>query len=183
MMIRHAEKPGPKSLGSGFGVDGSPDKKSLVIGGWVRAGAWAAFFGTPSANSDCPRPISIYAAKPDDDDASSNPSKRPDETIMPLSARLRIDPVISFAKGEEEQLAARLAQLTGPVLVCWEHKSIVEALIPALIRTQQIPGVPSQWDDARFDVVLRFDRALPNDPWSFRQVFPRLLAGDGDLPL
>jgi hypothetical protein len=100
-----------------------------------------------------------------------------------LSRRLRIAPIIDFAKGEEEWLAGHLAELTGTVLVCWEHKSLVEKLIPALIDNQQIPGVPSVWDDARFDVVLRFDRAIPNAPWSFRQLFPRLLDGDNDLPL
>jgi hypothetical protein len=31
--------------------------------------------------------------------------------------------------------------------------------------------------------VLRFDRAQSGAPWSFRQLFPRLLAGDLDVPL
>lgn len=47
---------------------------------------------------------------------------------------------------------------------------------------QTIPGVPTKWDSNRFDVVLRFDRAMPNAPWSFRQLSPRLMSGDSDAP-
>jgi hypothetical protein len=43
--------------------------------------------------------------------------------------------------------------------------------------------MPKKWDGARFDVVLRFDRSALGAPWSFRQLFPRLLSGDSDTPL
>jgi len=43
--------------------------------------------------------------------------------------------------------------------------------------------LPKTWDGRRFDVVLRFDRAAPDAPWTFRQLFPRLLSGDSDTPL
>jgi hypothetical protein len=43
--------------------------------------------------------------------------------------------------------------------------------------------MPSKWDGARFDVVLRFDRAFPGAPWSFRQLYPCLLSGDSAAPM
>jgi len=183
MLIRHAEKPGQDSPGPGLTAEGVPDKKCLVIRGWQRAGAWAALFGNAPASGDYPRPTALYTAKPDDDDGAGNPSRRPYETILPLSQKLRLDPIVDFPKGEEERLANQLAQLTGCVLVCWEHKAIVEALLPSLLGGQRIAGIPGSWDDARFDVVLRLDRSIPTAPWSFRQLFPRLLGGDTDLPL
>jgi hypothetical protein len=42
------------------------------------------------------------------------------------------------------------------------------------------PGLPTKWDGSRFDVVLRFDRSAPDKPWSFKQLFPKLLSGDSD---
>ena len=46
MIIRHAEKPDESFPGSGFTENGDKDKKSLVIRGWQRAGAWATLFGS-----------------------------------------------------------------------------------------------------------------------------------------
>jgi broad specificity phosphatase PhoE len=180
LLIRHAEKPGHDPLGPGLTIDGRPDKKSLVIRGWHRAGAWAVLFGANPSN-DFPQPEAIFAAAPDT--IGQDPSQRPYETIQPLAERLNLTPTLDFPKGEEKRLAQRLAQLAGVVLVCWEHKALAEALLPALVGTQQIDGLPSEWDDARFDVVLRFDRDAPDTPWSFRQLFPRLLANDSDRPL
>jgi hypothetical protein len=180
LFIRHAEKPDHGPLGPGLTIDGQPDNKSLVIRGWHRAGAWAALFGA-NPSDGFPQPDRIFAAASEADGA--DPSRRPHETIIPLAARLGLSPVLDFPKGEEQQLVQCLVQLTGVVLVSWEHKSLVESLIPALIGTQRIDGVPAEWDDARFDVVLRFDRAAADAPWSFRQLFPQLLAGDSAIPL
>ena len=68
------------------------------------------------------------------------------------------------------------------MIVFWEHKAIVTDLIPALKGSQIIPGVPTKWDSDRFDAVLRLDRAVPDAPWSFRQLSPRLMSGDSDDP-
>jgi hypothetical protein len=183
MLIRHAEKPDGKRLGPGLTVLGIADKKSLVIRGWQRAGAWAALLGATAASEDFPQPDFIYAAKPDDDEHVAEVGKRPYETIIPLAQKLRIDPVIDFAKGQEGDLADRLGRLSGVVLVSWEHKAIVQSLLPALLGAQETPEVPSRWDDARFDVVLRLDREAPGAPWTFRQLCPCLLSGDSDVPL
>jgi hypothetical protein len=184
MLIRHAEKPDDPSLGGGLTVQGAPDKHSLVIRGWQRAGAWAALFGSGTQGTDFPKPDTVYAAdpnKPPTDDGSV--SQRPYETILPLCDRLRIKPITKFGVGEEVAMLDKMRRLTGTVLICWEHKRIVAAILPELAKDQVLPHLPTKWDGARFDVVLRFDRVQSDAHWNFRQLFPRLLAGDLDVPL
>ncbi len=192
--------------GPGLTSDGSVDKKSLVIRGWQRAvlsmsndengepgtlrenrlgesgGGWAALFGVGLGGDDFPGPTVIYAANPDTA-GGAEPSQRPFETITPLAARLNLTPFVTYAVGQEPRLVAEIVNRTGVVLVCWEHKAIVSASLPAIAGGQPLPGMPKKWDGARFDVVLRFDRSAPGAPWSFRQLFPRLQSGDSDTPL
>jgi len=183
LIIRHAEKPDESWPGQGLTADGVTDKKSLVIRGWQRAGSWSALFGSGLGGSDYPQPATIYAADPEAT-TGEEPSQRPFETVVPLAARLGLAPDTTFAAGQESDLAAKLVGLTdGVVLVCWEHKAIVRALLPAIVGSQSIPGMPTKWDGSRFDVVLRFDRASPGAAWSFRQLFPHLLSDDSDTPL
>jgi hypothetical protein len=182
LIIRHAEKPGEAWQGSGFNDQGVKDDKSLVIRGWQRAGAWAALFGAKLGGDDFPQPVAIYAADPKAQNGHQ-PSERPYETIVPLAARLGIKPVITYALGAEADLVKAVIKLTGVVVVCWEHNAIVGEILPAIVGQQPLHGIPTKWDGARFDVVLRFDRALPDAPWSFKQLFPRLLSGDTDVPL
>ncbi|MBV9756105.1 MAG: histidine phosphatase family protein [Alphaproteobacteria bacterium] len=181
LIIRHAEKPGEAWPGPGLTAEGTPGDKSLVLRGWQRAGAWAARFGA-EASADYPRPAAIYAANPDTA-AEGEPSRRHYETVQPLANRLHLAPIVKWARGEEAGLVGEVAKSRGVVLIAWEHKRIAEAIVPALLAGQQLPGVPAGWDRARFDVVLRFDRPAAGAPWSFRQLFPCLLAGDSDTPL
>jgi broad specificity phosphatase PhoE len=183
LIIRHAEKPESGSPEPGLGLDGSPDPRSLNLRGWQRAGAWAALFGTGRGGPDYPGPAVIYACDPGDDATDAQPSRRPWQTIVPLAERLGLLPQIQWARDEEPQLAADVASLSGTVLICWEHRRIAEALLPALLGNQRVEGAPSAWDKHRFDVVLRLDRPAPEAAWSFRQLFPLLLAGDQNLPL
>lgn len=182
LIIRHAEKPGEAWPGPGLTPDGVADAKSLVIRGWQRAGAWAALFGDGLGGKDFPAPAVIYAADPEAT-AGDEPSQRPFETITSLAARLGLTPVTKFAVGQEAQLVAEITGLSGVVLVCWEHKAIVGQVLPAIVGNHSVPGVPTKWDGARFDVVLRFDRHDSTAPWSFRELFPQLLSGDSDKPL
>jgi hypothetical protein len=186
LIIRHAEKPEDKQpeWGPGLTINGKKDPEALVIRGWQRAGSWAALFG-PGLGWDYPQPRVIFAANPDPPPRGKEPSQRPFETIEPLADRLGMDPgpIKTFAKGQEQELAQKLVSLDGVVLVSWEHEAIVGSLLPAIAGGQHLPGMPSTWDGSRFDVVLRFDRAEPGGPWSFRQLFPRLLSGDSDTPL
>jgi hypothetical protein len=182
LIIRHAEKPGKSWPGEGSAFDGSVDPQSLVIRGWERAGSWSALFGAGFGGDDFPRPVAIYAADPDAP-TSDEQSQRPFETILPLAQRLSLEPIVKYTVGEEAALSAEIASLTGVVLVCWEHHAIGGAILPALAKDQKLHGMPKKWDGTRFDVVLRFDRSVPRAPWSFRQLFPRLLSGDSDVPM
>lgn len=182
LIIRHAEKPGEDWPGPGLMPNGIKDKKSLVIRGWQRAGSWAALFGTGLEGDAFPQPGAIYAADPKQSNVKES-SQRPFETIVPLAARLHLTPITTYGLGQETDLVAEVVGLTGVVLICWEHKAIGGAVIPAISNGQTLHGIPKKWDGARFDVVLRFDRTVPGAPWSFRQLFPRLLSGDSDDPM
>jgi hypothetical protein len=182
LIIRHAEKPGESWPGPGLTSDGSEDRTSLVIRGWQRAGSWAALFGAGFGGNDFPQPSAIYAADPNVAD-SDETSQRPFETITPLASRLNAAPIAKYGVGQEAELVAEISGLTGVVLLCWEHKAIGKAILPALAGSQILPGMPKKWDGKRFDVVLRFDRSVPGAPWSFRQLFPRLLSDDSDTPM
>jgi len=186
LVIRHAEKPDPNDpdLGPGLAATGMEDKHSLVIRGWQRAGAWAALFGPGSAISDFPRPDIVYAADPAQSSSrEESHSKRPYETIVPLCNRLHLSPITTHGVDDEVALVNEVHRLTGVALICWEHKRIVDAILPELTKGQNVPDLPTKWDGTRFDVVLRFDRTQSGAPWSFRQLFPRLLADDLDVPL
>ena len=182
LIIRHAEKPGESWPGPGLTPDGVPDKKSLVIRGWQRAGSWSALFGADLGGLDYPVPSVIYAADPSSS-TGDEPSRRPFETVTPLAARLGLTPNTTYAVGQEAQLAATIVSQTGVVLVAWEHKAIARALLPAIANGQTLAGMPAKWDGARFDVVLRFNRTTPEAPWSFGQFCPCLLSGDSATPM
>jgi hypothetical protein len=128
-----------------------------LVGAFRRRPRW---LGLPSARDDLCR-------SPDTPPGSRKPSERPFETIKPLADRLGIDPkpIKTFAKGQEQQLADKLVSLDGvAVLVSWEQEAIVGKLLPAIVRGHTLPEMPKTWDGARFDVVLRFDRAAPGAP-------------------
>jgi hypothetical protein len=187
LIIRHAEKPNEDWPGTGLTEAGTQDDKSLVVRGWQRAGSWAALFGSQLAGNDYPQPDVIYAANPDPPQVRGGieqpVSKRPFETVKPLADRLRLQPVTKWAVGQEAALVSEITSLTGVVLICWEHKRIADRILPQIVNGQALPGLPSKWDGTRFDVMLRFDRPGAGKPWSFRQLFPLLLAGDSDVPL
>jgi hypothetical protein len=187
MLIRHAEKPDEPptpELGPGLNEQGAQDAHSLVIRGWQRAGTWAALFGSGVLGADFPMPGVVYAANPDKPSTVDGVvSRRPYETILPLCQKLHVTPITKYGVGEEGPMLDRVRQLTGIVLVAWEHKQIGKAILPELAKGQRLPNLPAKWDGSRFDVVLRFDRAQSGAQWSFRQLFPRLLAGDSDIPM
>ena len=183
LVIRHAEKPGEAWPGPGFTEAGTADKKSLVVRGWQRAGAWAALFAD-GRRADYPVPGHLFAAKPGDDDEDKDdgedhgPSRRPAETLQPLADRLDLPLNTDHAQGEEAALVAELLPLSGVVLVAWEHKAIVEELIPKLPVGSGSP--PSHWPGDRFDVVLCFARPAGTAAFAYRPLFPQLLSGDPD---
>jgi hypothetical protein len=184
-IIRHAEKPDTTqpALGPGLMEDGTEDTESLVIRGWQRAGAWDSLFGAGLGGKDYLPPDKIYAATPGAaGDPNDGPSRRPAETISVLAARLGLNADESIPKGKEGHLVKKLMEHDGVVLVCWEHKAIVEDILPGLPVSNR-DDLPAKWSGDRFDVVLRFDRAEDAQSMVFKPLYPRLLPGDSDKPV
>ncbi|MDE1150393.1 MAG: histidine phosphatase family protein [Azospirillaceae bacterium] len=179
-IIRHAEKPGEAWPGPGLTDQGQADDESLVIRGWQRSGAWAALFGAGLDSGDYAAPQAVYAATPGTA-LSQGPSKRPFETASALSARLGLTTDTTYGKGDEAALVQALLGLSGVAVVFWEHKAIVEDIIPKLPVDHGTP--PSHWPGDRYDVVLRFDRKDGDSQFHFKELYPCLLSGDSDTPL
>jgi hypothetical protein len=179
LIIRHAEKPGENWPGPGSEFDATPDKESLVLRGWERAGAWTALFGAGLGGTDYPTPALVYAAN--DSGSGDDVSKRPEETVSALSPRLGLQTNLTYAKGQEAALVKELLGLSGVVLVAWEHKAIVESIVPLIPVSSGTP--PTHWNGSRYDVVLRFDRPDGGSSFAFTELFPMLLSGDSDKPL
>ena len=192
MIIRHAEKPYQASDGTQFkGVTkhGKPDNEALIVRGWQRAGALAAFF-TPLPdgtfmNARIGEPATLFASKTEDKTVDEDQqkvgskSKRPIETITPLSNKLGVEIDDDFSKGNEVQLAYAAMSCEGVVLICWEHQSI-----PSI--AQNIPvsvSPPSEWPtdkngEGRFDVVWVFDLDPVQNQYRFSSAYQCLLSGD-----
>jgi hypothetical protein len=181
MIIRHAERPDGDELGPGLTETGQQDDKSLVVRGWQRAGAWAALFGTGLGGADYPKPDKIFAATPGAGAADDGPSRRPFETVSALAARLEQDTKAKFAQGQEAELMEKVLGLSGVVLVAWEHKAIINDILPKIPVSHGSP--PKRWSGERFDVVLRFDRPAGASTFSYRPLYPRLLSGDLATPV
>jgi hypothetical protein len=152
LIIRHAEKPGEAWPGPGLKPDGTPDKESLVIRGWQRAGSWANALRWRPRRRGLSATAVIYAADPKTTREENEASQRPFETVIPLAARLNRLPVIRYAQGDEVPLAKEIVGLSGVVLVSWEHKAIAKVLLPAIAMGQNLPGMPRKWDGNRYDV-------------------------------
>jgi len=178
MLIRHAEKP----IGGGppFGVTdaGVVDPESLTPRGWQRAGALVRWFGGQAGRtgSGLPVPTHLFASRV----GPGSSSRRPQQTLLPLAESLGLTVHATIPKPEVARLANAILAIDGVVLVSWEHR-----LIPSLAAT--LTGrpslMPSVWPDDRFDVVWVLERAVAGDPFRFRQVLQRVLAGDSDRPI
>ena len=103
--------------------------------------------------------------------------------MAPLAERLSLNVVTDYAVRQESELSRVLTVRSGVVLVAWEHTAIAGKLLPAIAGGLQIENLPTKWEDARYDLVLRFDRASSDGSWSFRQLAPCLLLGDSPSPM
>ena len=171
MLIRHAEKPSADGTVKGVTFEGVPSADQLSVRGWQRAGALVRFFaplqGTGFA-AGIATPTQLVAPKP----TIHVPSQRSGHTLAPLAELLGLSVRMDFSKGQEADVAAAIATMSGTVLVAWEHKAI-RSIAVALAGEV---GLPLTWPDERFDMVWAFDRI--DNGWVFRQVPQLLLAGD-----
>jgi hypothetical protein len=168
MIVRHAEKPRGEEPPYGVAEDGTENRASLTVRGWMRAGALADAFVHPQRWS-VPVPAAIYAPHPGD-----GTGLRGVETVAPLARRLGIAVDTSYARGEEERLAAALRAGSGARLVAWEHLSI-----PAIVAHLGtiVPEPQKGWDGDRYDLIWCFVRGADGG-WMFRPIAQQLLSGD-----
>jgi len=171
MLIRHAERPDGVGPPFGITVDGSVDPWSLTVVGWQRAGALVELFdpAVGAVKSGLTRPTHLFASNP-----GTNQSKRPLETITPLSQRLKLDVKTPVMAAEATQIAKVLTRTPGSPLAAWPHQAI--PTIAQHLGTVR-PTPPTTWPGDRFDIVWVFTRQQ-NGTWKFTQVPQLLLAGD-----
>lgn len=179
-LIRHAEKPSGSGPPAGVTVDGVADPESLTVQGWQRAGALIGLFD----RSDGPiaRPGRLIASQV----GPHSSSKRPEETLAPLAARLGLSIDTSVLKEDISGAVRLILASEGPVLVAWEHH-----LIPSIANliVGDTSTVPQTWPDDRFDIVWVFDEtpgtagAAGNPRFTFRQVPQLLMGGDQATPI
>jgi len=177
-LIRHAEKPDGTS--NGVTETGVPDPDSLIPRGWQRAGALTTLFGSKDRLS---APARIYAAGAGKEKVAKHlkvgsNSARPVETITPLAAKLGVNPVVSYDKGDEQNLVTDVLKEGSPALICWQHEVIPR--IAELILGNK-GEAPQSWPSDRFDVVWCFQNG--GQGWQFSQICQQLLSGDGAAPI
>jgi hypothetical protein len=172
ILIRHAEKPVPDQGILGVDELGNPDRRSLSVRGWQRAGALVRFFVPlhgAGADGAIERPDALFAASP------RSKSERPLQTLRNVAACLDLDVHQDFdSDGDEARLIDAARSTASVALVSWRQDSM--ATFARLLLDDDVP-VPD-WDKRRFDVAWVFTRE--RRAWRFTQV-PQLLL-PGDLP-
>jgi hypothetical protein len=170
MLIRHGEKPPVLGTPAGVREDGSHHHGSLVVRGWQRAGALAQFFGAPwDPAIACP--THLYSPPPQGNDGDHG---RPNQTIVPLGAKLALEVDVRFVLDGERELVADALARAGVILIAWEHKRIPR-IANAILGDQTT--APQSWPEERFDVVWVFD-LQPGGGYRFSQRPQLLMAGD-----
>lgn len=169
LFIRHAEL----HETPGFDEHGVPNRESLTVRGWQRAGALARRICPPDGPTDLV-PDTVFASGI----GSDSESLRPQQTVAPLLDLLRerrgVATCFAFLKRDTEGLMADVMARSGTVLIAWEHSQIA-ACIDALPTPPRHPG---RWPDDRYDLIWRLDRA--GDGWTFAEAPQLVLAGDRD---
>ncbi len=177
VIVRHAEKEIAGKAPFGVTVDGVRDSESLTPRGWQRAGALIGLFVPRSEDAPwpvAPTPRHLFACRVGSDNADS---RRPLETLQPLSERLGLAVDERFFRTQLEEVAAAILACDGVVLVAWEHKMI--PLLAASLK-EGPGGIPPEWPDDRFDVAWVLEPEEDTGGYAFRQVPQLLLAGDLD---
>ena len=152
MIIRHAEKP-----------DKALDSPDLTETGRLRATKIPNLFAGPTPAF--PRPEFLFAT------AVSKHSRRPIETITPLSQVLGEKLNIDYGQGEAVALAHDIlgGRYAGKVvLICWHHKEI-----PALAADLGVKD-PPQWMGEVYDQVwsIRYQNGAATMTFASEMLLP-----------
>lgn len=169
ILIRHAEKPAE-------GAELSPQ-------GFKRADALVKFFQANPAVKRYGLPAGIYAAAPKNEDSSV----RSIQTVTPLARAIGVKIDDRFTRGQTNKIVRDLMEDPAydgrMVLICWQHKNLVE-IAQNLAAYNASPAavsalIPDFWPDETFDRAWILD--LRNGKVSaFKNIPQRLLPGDSD---
>src|SRR5262249_23098235 len=179
-VVREGGKPTGNPPPHGVDEKGNHDNESLIVEGWQRAGALAVFFAPSIGAPQNPRisiPSFVYASQM----KKGVGSERPQETILPLIAKLgpsKVAANFQFSRGDENAVALSAMSGGGPVLICWDHENIPVIAGNFPISKSNSNPVPSEWPGARFDLVWVFELDDAEGGYCFTQVPQLLLAGD-----
>lgn len=178
MLIRHAEKPAKDFEPYGVTRKGERSKESLQVRGWQRAGAMIALFSPPNGLFDLSlaRPQFLYASKP----LRSKGSRRPLQTITPLSEKLGIEINAEFPRYDFEKMLEEIYLHRGVVLISWQREYIPD-IARKIMDDSKV--VPAEWPEDRFDMIWVFDLDRSSGRYKFKQVPQRLLGGDLITPI
>ena|SRR5215510_2648631 len=179
MLIRHAEKPAKDFIPYGVTFEGERSNESLEVRGWQRAGGLVNLFAPVNGHIQHPalaRPRFLYASK----FIRRKGSKRPLETITPLSEKLGIRINAQFPRSNLESMIQQVFLCRGVVLICWQREYLPR--IATLILGHD-KNVPSIWPEDRFDMIWVFDLDGRSGKYKFKQVPQKLLGGDLTIPI
>jgi hypothetical protein len=179
MVIRHAEKPAKDGPPDGVTLEGKPNKESLQIIGWQRAGALANLFAPSNGalqNAALAKPQFLYASKP----LQRKGSRRPLQTIMPLAEKLSLPINWHYQRNEIEAVLEEIFFCRGVVLMCWQREYIPE-IASHILGSKK--GVPQMWPEDRFDMIWVFDLDRASGKYKFKQIPQKLLRGDQVKPI
>jgi len=138
LIIRHGEKPST-------GDDLSPQ-------GQQRAQAYVHYFETNPDVLDYGTPVAIYAMKASAGGEDEDLSFRPVETVTPLAQALGLQVQANYEKDDVQSLVSDI--MSNPaydgkmVLICWEHKVIVD-----IAAQFGVSPTPNAWPGSVFDQV------------------------------
>ena len=126
-ILRHAEKQVGEGPPFSVASDGSRDPESLSVRGWQRAGALVGLLSGSTPQREAARAIRpghLFASRVGE---STSLSRRPGETLEPLSDLLGSAIRQRFLKTQVADLVVAILACEGDVIVAWEHR-----LIPAI---------------------------------------------------
>jgi hypothetical protein len=176
MVIRHAEVANGEP---GAMPDGSPNPDALSATGWRRAEGLVGLFAPPDGqfrNPHLATPQHIFASGV----AAQGRSLRPQQTVAPLAATLRLPIDTRYAKGDEAALAQAATTLGGILLIACEREAI-PAIAQAILGSGG--NAPRRWPGSRYDMVWLFVLPEGTRIWRFIQVPQRLLPDDLSEPI
>ena len=137
-----------------------------------------ALFAPPNGLFDLSlaRPQFLYASKP----LRSKGSRRPLQTITPLSEKLGIEINSEFPRYDFEKMLEEIYLCKGVVLISWQREYIPN-IARKIMDDSKI--VPAEWPEDRFDMLWVFDLDRASGRYKFKQVPQRLLGGDLITPI